>query len=891
MNKTKRLISIILSLAMVFQVLVFAPFAMAEDEETVEIIFTEEELELIQSRRAATNKIDADKRDFDRAVDVEGAAPNFLDYAYFSSSVKSTFNISQKQSYNGTGSLLTKIPADAGSEESHFPHAGVTWDKTLVASAMVLGTKANAGAVAANPKANLYIQMGAFFTSFYWQFGEGYLAGATSRGNSVLLSDINKAPASTDAQTAVSKDDWKMVHTSGVLPTGTYSTLWSSCAGVISTAKDVEFYVDDYYMGELEVVLVKNTTPETIYMPYEEESATVKLTAKAINQLGNSEYFDGATPSTYTWEIIDLPEGVTLEGDSLKVLRTAKEGQAKLKVTFNPTFVGADSQTAEQTKGRTANITLNIAVHPETPMEPIVKDVVILGDVANGNELIVDYYYWQVRGFDDASIIKWYKKLPDAESWGEPFLEGTKETAGKYTVGTNDTETVKDEDHFIMVTVTPTTDSDPAYTAADVPSEPAFKPTAPISIEENIKVEGTPITGETWIVTDVGFFDINDKDKESKDEHKYQWYTVENGVRTAIDTPDAKDKDYTIRDVDANKYIQVGIIVASDAEDETKFAENEAFSKPMLCSATPTVSNITFDKTSNSYLTVSYDYNHPFNILENRNEDGTVIEWYNENDELVETGDKIKITNYNGETLTVKITPKAVEAPFEGETESEEYEVSIKSAPGGSGPSYSSGPVFKPEKPIVTTPEPTTLINVPDWAKAEVDFVIANKIMEPFAEGDFGGSEFIDRKEFMSAILKAAGIEKSDYRGEFGDVSSMDGFSGLLQAAVDKNIISKADLFYPERSLTRDEMCKIITASVKAVTSTEIKAGDITLFNDALSIQQWARTYIADALGLGLVKGYETGNFLPKGTVTRSETAVIAKRIADFIKANGGDGK
>ena len=39
--------------------------------------------------------------------------------------------------------------------------------------------------------------------------------------------------------------------------------------------------------------------------------------------------------------------------------------------------------------------------------------------------------------------------------------------------------------------------------------------------------------------------------------------------------------------------------------------------------------------------------------------------------------------------------------------------------------------------------------------------------MELAAENDFGGSNQINRGEFMMAMLKAAGIKPSDYRGSF----------------------------------------------------------------------------------------------------------------------------
>ena len=97
------------------------------------------------------------------------------------------------------------------------------------------------------------------------------------------------------------------------------------------------------------------------------------------------------------------------------------------------------------------------------------------------------------------------------------------------------------------------------------------------------------------------------------------------------------------------------------------------------------------------------------------------------------------------------------------------------------------------------------------------------------------------------------------------------------------------DNFYPERNLTRDEMCKIIAATIKAATLKDNPTGSIEHFKDASLFQDWSVVYIKEAIGLGLVKGVSEDEFAPKGTVTRNETAVVAKRIADYVKANGGN--
>lgn len=855
---------------MVMQCVFCVPFVMAEDDvETVTVnpdgtVTVNPDEDFLVELRSSTNKYSAANAgvELDKLWDY---------YQYFTPKDhrSNTYEISGSQVYNGSKSLLIKRPSGTVyGNESHFPSAGITREKTMVASAMVLGTEANTEACISDPNISASMKLGYYVTEYYNTLPNGNLG--QSSGNKVMLRDMLEAPASSVSDAPVSKEKWKMVHAYGVFPSAAQAaTMWYNGAGVVIDGKNVELFVDDLYLGELVVAKVYNTTPETIYIP-SERFKTVPLTACAVNQLGNSEYF--GEDSTYTWEAVELPSGVTLEDNNLVLSRIATPGEAKLKVTFNPSFKGADGQTASQKKGRTAEVKLNIEIDPNVSRDPVVEEVTYSGEIKDGTTLEADYYYWQVEGKADASIITWYKRLPDETEWTS-FLSGKKDTAGKYTA------TADDEKYYIRIGVKPYTDSDPALSGEEIFSDEKFASVPPVA--SNVTVTGIQAGDEEW-VADYNYYDINGGEKDTA---KYQWYRADSigGPYTPIDY--ATTDKYVITDADTDKYIKVGVIAVSK---ESPFfdTEKEAFSQPKLAAAIPSVSNVSVNKVTNSMLTVTYDYSHPLNIAEGE----TVVEWYDGN-ALITKGASFNASSYDGRTLTVKVTPWAEKKPYAGTTASITYLVSIPTSFGGSSGGGGGGGGFKPSKPIAKPDKPVELKNIPDWAKTEVDFVITNKIMEPFSEGDFGGSEFIDRAEFMSVILTAAGIEKVDYRGEFGDVISYDSFSGLLQAAVDNNIISKYDKFYPERNLTRDEMSKIIAATVKVAVGKENPVGSIAHFKDASAFQEWAVSYIKEAIGLGLMKGVSDDEFSPKGTVTRSETAVVAKRIADYVKANGGNKK
>ena len=159
--------------------------------------------------------------------------------------------------------------------------------------------------------------------------------------------------------------------------------------------------------------------------------------------------------------------------------------------------------------------------------------------------------------------------------------------------------------------------------------------------------------------------------------------------------------------------------------------------------------------------------------------------------------------------------------------------------------------------------------------------------MNTKAPGDLCGDDKIDREEFLTVVLKTVGLTPETYKGEFGDVKESE-FANLLQAAVNSGIISKADNFYPERNLARDEMCKILIASLKTVCKNELPTAELSRYSDSASIMDWATGYVGNAVGIGLVIGVSESEFAPRGEVTRAQTAVIVKRLYDYINAQGG---
>lgn len=88
-------------------------------------------------------------------------------------------------------------------------------------------------------------------------------------------------------------------------------------------------------------------------------------------------------------------------------------------------------------------------------------------------------------------------------------------------------------------------------------------------------------------------------------------------------------------------------------------------------------------------------------------------------------------------------------------------------------------------------------------------------------------------------------------------------------------------LFGPTNTVKRSEALKIILESAKVPV---IDAADVpqVLFPDVES-DVWYARYVATGVKIGLVKGYQDGNFRPGQDVTRGEMAALISRMLDYL--------
>lgn len=194
---------------------------------------------------------------------------------------------------------------------------------------------------------------------------------------------------------------------------------------------------------------------------------------------------------------------------------------------------------------------------------------------------------------------------------------------------------------------------------------------------------------------------------------------------------------------------------------------------------------------------------------------------------------------------------------------------------GGSSGGGQTGTGAEVDTPVETLPFSDISSH---WAKEYIVLLQSMNVVNGNTNGTYEPDRDISRCEFASIAIRAIGAVKTDYRGEFADVTNDDWFANDLQTAVDLGIISKDTAFRPNEKITRQEMAKILTQCAKYLKIAELEAKSLD-FNDSHTISSWAAEYIEYVVSNNLMNGKDGKLFDPMGKATRAETATVFARL------------
>jgi 2',3'-cyclic-nucleotide 2'-phosphodiesterase (5'-nucleotidase family)/predicted extracellular nuclease len=183
-----------------------------------------------------------------------------------------------------------------------------------------------------------------------------------------------------------------------------------------------------------------------------------------------------------------------------------------------------------------------------------------------------------------------------------------------------------------------------------------------------------------------------------------------------------------------------------------------------------------------------------------------------------------------------------------------------------------------PESPSDTTAPPAANINFSDtanhWAREAVQKAVAIGIVNGYENGEFRPDAAASRAEFVVMLARALGLEASSNELSFRDASKIPAWSrSYVAQAVQLGIISG----YEDgtfRPSAKMNRTEMTVMMVRALGLNVDPAAKPT-FADAARIPAWAAPYVAAAAEAGLVQGAGSNQFNPLAKATRAEVTTL----------------
>ena len=170
------------------------------------------------------------------------------------------------------------------------------------------------------------------------------------------------------------------------------------------------------------------------------------------------------------------------------------------------------------------------------------------------------------------------------------------------------------------------------------------------------------------------------------------------------------------------------------------------------------------------------------------------------------------------------------------------------------------------------------------WAYDALAFCLSHGYLDYEEDGRVRPNKPITRGEFVTCLAKFCGIDES-YKASsdtgYRDVDNDSSLAPYVKWAYDAGLMDGSNgSFLPDDKLTREQMATVVARYLTALglASADVQPSD---YKDQPRISTWAVNGVALCTQEGILQG-TNGAFLPKGKLTRAQTAAILFRLSEI---------
>lgn len=165
------------------------------------------------------------------------------------------------------------------------------------------------------------------------------------------------------------------------------------------------------------------------------------------------------------------------------------------------------------------------------------------------------------------------------------------------------------------------------------------------------------------------------------------------------------------------------------------------------------------------------------------------------------------------------------------------------------------------------------------WAEGMIASLASAGIISGRTSSSFAPDYNVTRAEFTAMIARAFSLVSVPYCGQFDDITGTEWYSGWVEAAYRRGIITGLDekTFAPNERITREQMATIIHRAYLLADGP--LPYDLPLnYYDSFMISSWAYDSVRLCTNLNILTGKEASLFKPLEYATRAEAAACIYR-------------
>ena len=179
----------------------------------------------------------------------------------------------------------------------------------------------------------------------------------------------------------------------------------------------------------------------------------------------------------------------------------------------------------------------------------------------------------------------------------------------------------------------------------------------------------------------------------------------------------------------------------------------------------------------------------------------------------------------------------------------------------------------------------TDLVSVP-WAEGAIMELYRKGIVSGVGNGLFEPKSIVTREAFVKMLVEALGKNDKTAKTDYSDVEPGAWYECYVASAANNGIVSGIgeNLFGIGMEITRQDAAVMIANCIDLES-----AEDDFVFSDDADISDYAKEAVYKLYSAGIISGMDDKSFMPKGSCTRAQAAVIIYNMINYISDNQED--